>query len=80
MEDYGLVGETEEVLLEFVFVGWGCVAGGLLFDSGPGQIDVEEEEEDAKAHYGGLRSMFSMYILRVDRASERYIKAILLAH
>jgi hypothetical protein len=27
---------------------------GELFDAGPGEVDVEEEEEDAEADYGSL--------------------------
>jgi hypothetical protein len=45
--DDGLLGEAAE---RGGFRGW----GGLPLDARPGEVDVEEEEEDAKADYGGL--------------------------
>ena len=45
--DDGLLGEAAE---RGGFRGW----GGLSLDARPGQVDVEEEEEDAEADYGGL--------------------------
>lgn len=43
--------EQEEEVLEEEWVGgegWrGWVGGGGFFDAGPGEVDVEEEEEDA---------------------------------
>jgi hypothetical protein len=52
LEDYRLLGEAEEVAV----VGFhNCrIRGGLFFNSGPGEIDVEEQEEDAEAYDCGL--------------------------
>lgn len=49
MEDDGLLGEPEEIAV-VCFVRGGC-GGSLLFDSCPGEVDVEEEEEYAQADY-----------------------------
>ena len=53
----GAVEEVEGVLEEEREVGdregGGC-GWGEGFDGGPGEVDVEEEEEGAEADYGGL--------------------------
>jgi len=49
LQDDGLLGEAPEV---GGFVGRG--SGGGFFDARPGEVDVEEEEEDAEADNGAL--------------------------
>lgn len=51
LEDYGLLRQTQEIAVVFVC---GGVIGCLLFDSRPGEVDIEEKEENAEAYYGGL--------------------------
>lgn len=44
-------GEEEEVLYDDRGTGEeGRCEGGVLFEAGPGQVDVEEEEKDAEAN------------------------------
>lgn len=47
----------------------------MLFDPCPGQVDIEEEQKDTKAHDGGLRTLISTQISAVIVLA--HVKAII---
>ena len=60
LEHDGLLSKAAKVA---VGEGVGAIRHGLLLDAGPGQVDVEQEEQGAETDDGGL------YMIRLLRAT-----------
>jgi hypothetical protein len=74
--DDGLLGEAAKG------AGFGGVGGGDLFlDSGPGEVDIEEQEEDAQSYDGGLHGLVSVgNLLQARSLGNSYIETIIFSH
>lgn len=68
LEDDGLLGEPAEVACVCAVGGLG-VGDGLALDARPGEVDVEEQEEDAEADDGALVSFNALATCPVSLSS-----------
>jgi len=76
LEDDWLEGEEEKVVV--VYTVYSRVGGGLLLDPVPRQVDVKEQEEDAKTEDGWLD--WSLVYSGKRGAGETDIELIMLSH